>query len=103
MASSRPNDNPPRRDGNLSHLPYSSGGGGNVDTPSGGGYGDGMEARVAKLEAHVEHIMRDTGEIKTDLRDLRKKVDSHFLFLISALGAGFIALIGLMAKGFHWF
>jgi hypothetical protein len=38
--------------------------------PIGGGSNDGMEARVARLEADVEHIKRDIGDIKTDMRSL---------------------------------
>lgn len=40
-----------------------------TDTPTGGdgGSGDVLEPRVAKLEAHVEHIQRDVAEIKTSL------------------------------------
>lgn len=34
------------------------------------GYGDGMEARVAKLEASVSHIERDMGEARSDLKAL---------------------------------
>jgi len=36
----------------------------------GGGTSDGMEARVAKLEAHVEHVIAGIGEIKESLRRL---------------------------------
>ena len=57
--------------------------------PGGGG---SMEARVAKLEAAVEHIF----DIKKDIRE-----DFRILFgslIITALG-----LAGLMAKGFKWF
>ncbi|MFC4729502.1 hypothetical protein [Coralloluteibacterium thermophilus] len=79
-----------------------------------------MEARVAKLEAHVEHILEDVREIKQDVRGLRKdvaqefsdvrgsisrmseKADTRFVWLISAYGAGFMILLGVMAKGFGW-
>lgn len=71
--------------------------------PGGGdGTSGGMEARVAKLESDVSHIRSDIGEIKADIRDLRGKVDLHLLLLLSAFGAGFLALLGMMAKGFHW-
>ena len=35
------------------------------------GGGDGMEPRIAKLEASVDHIERDIGELKTDVREFR--------------------------------
>jgi hypothetical protein len=36
----------------------------------GGGTFDGMEPRVARLEADVEHIKTDIGDIKSDIRSL---------------------------------
>jgi len=36
----------------------------------GGGTFDGMEPRVARLEADVEHIKTDVGDIKSDVRSL---------------------------------
>ncbi|MFO1162563.1 MAG: hypothetical protein U1E60_27255 [Reyranellaceae bacterium] len=56
----------------------------------GGGTFDGMEARVAALEAHMENVRENVGlirtdskeaaksigEIKTDIATLRQKVDS---------------------------
>jgi len=47
-----------------------------LQPPGGGGTFDGMEPRVAKLEAAVEHIQRDIGEIKSDLRALRDEFKS---------------------------
>lgn len=41
----------------------------------GGGGNDGLGERVAKLEAHVEHIHKDIGEIKQSLKDLVAKID----------------------------
>ncbi len=43
-------------------------------TVSGGGGMDGLEPRVAKLEAHVEHIVRDLGDVKPDVRDMRDRL-----------------------------
>lgn len=75
---------------------------GPLESGSGGGNDGRMEARVAKLEAHVEHIRSDVAEIKGDVRSLRSALDSRFLWMISAFGAGFLTLAGLMAKGFGW-
>ena len=47
-----------------------------LQPPGGGGTFDGMEPRVAKLEAAVEHIQRDISEIKSDLRALRDEFKS---------------------------
>ena len=68
----------------------------------GGGHNGGMEARVAKLEAVLEHVQTDIADIKQDLRDFRKSVDSRFLWLLGAYGAGFLVLLGAMAHGFGW-
>jgi hypothetical protein len=79
------------------------------DKGDGGGDDDGMEARVAKLEAAVEHIQSDLVEIKTELRDhrgrfdgLRDRMERDFRILFGAIIAVALALAGLMAKGFHW-
>lgn len=40
----------------------------------GGGTYDDMEARVAKLEAHVEHLVNDVSAIKTDMKDSRERI-----------------------------
>lgn len=58
----------------------------------------GMEARVAKLEAGIEHVVRELGELRKDLRELR----TGFRWLIGANAAGFLVLLGAMAHGFHW-
>ncbi len=50
-----------------------------------------IDTRVAKLEAHIEHIRDDIGHIKTDMRIVWGAI------FLSALG-----LVGMMAKGFGW-
>ncbi|MFZ5739075.1 MAG: hypothetical protein ACOY6K_19580 [Pseudomonadota bacterium] len=68
----------------------------------GGGTFDGMGARIAKLEAAVEHIERDIGDIKTELRSLRGEARVDFRLLFGAIIAVALGIAGLMAKGFHW-
>lgn len=75
---------------------------GHLRSGDGGDRFDPMEARVAKLEAAVEHIQRDTTDIKTDLRGMRDLMWSNFKLTFAALIAVAIGLAGLMAKGFHW-
>ena len=43
---------------------------------SGGGASrfDGMEARIASIEAHVDHIRDDIGDMRLDLREATKTV-----------------------------
>lgn len=62
-----------------------------------------MEARIARLEAHVEHIREDVSEIRADIRSLSKKVDFHLILVTSMIIAAALGLAGLMAKGFGWF
>jgi hypothetical protein len=61
-----------------------------------------MEPRVAKLEAAVEHIQQDIGEIKSDVRTLRDNARSDFRILFAAIIAVAVGLAGMMARGFHW-
>lgn len=42
-----------------------------LQPPGGGGTFDGMEARVARLEADVGHIQKDVSEIKDVMKDVR--------------------------------
>jgi hypothetical protein len=79
------------------------------DPPTTGGPGDGMEPRIAKLEASVEHIQSDISEIKSDLRKAVEKVDGGkdavnsamiwALLLYFGLAAG---LLYALARGFKW-
>lgn len=63
-----------------------------VDGGFGGGQnGNMLEARIAKVEAHLEDANRRLDRIDVDIR-----------WLLAAFGAGFVFLAGLIAKGFHW-
>jgi hypothetical protein len=68
-----------------------------------------MESRVARLEVRVEHIERDIGEIKSDVRSLRqtieylhRRLDGDFRITWAGIIAANLGLAGLMAKGFGW-
>lgn len=80
-----------------------------IDFPSGtyrtgSDHGGGnMEARVAKLEAHVEHIDTTLSDIKSDIRDIRNGMWSHLRWSIGTTITLFGILAAMMAKGFHWF
>lgn len=65
--------------------------------------GDKLEARVAKLESHMEYVRRDLDVIVLDLREHRKETRSDFRILFGALITTALGLAALMAKGFHWF
>src|SRR5690349_21500695 len=75
-----------------------------------------MEERVARLEAHVEHIQADVTEIKGGIRRLDAKIDAgldrvreSIAALSDRMDRKFAWLIGLMltlaagcASGFLW-
>jgi hypothetical protein len=67
-----------------------------------GGGGDGLEPRIAKLEAHVEHIKTSVNEVRTDLRDFQKQSRSEFYLIFGAIIATTLGLATIIAKGFHW-
>lgn len=76
--------------------------GAHLKSGGGGGTFDGMEARVAKLEASVGYIEREITDIKTEVRGLRSDARTDFRLTFGALIAVAIGLAGLMAKGFGW-
>lgn len=61
-----------------------------------------MEARIARLESHVEHIQSDPTELKTDVRELRRADETNFRILFGALITAALGLAALMSKGFGW-
>ena len=68
----------------------------------GGGTSDGMEARMAKVEAALDHIGREMTDVKIDIRSLRDHARTDFRVLFGAVIAVALGLAALMAKGFHW-
>lgn len=58
--------------------------------------------RVIRVEEKLSGIDTRLGLVERDLRDLGRKIDSHFLALLGMIIAGAVGLAGLMAKGFHW-
>ncbi|QXI02281.1 hypothetical protein HV782_009855 [Pseudomonas monsensis] len=61
-----------------------------------------MEARVAKLETHVEYIRRDLDAVRIDVHEHRKETRADFRILFGALITTALGLAALMAKGFGW-
>lgn len=62
----------------------------------------GMEARVAKLEAAMEHVQQDIRDIKIDVREIKANARVDFRLLFGALIATALGLAAMMARGFHW-
>ena len=57
-----------------------------------------LEPRVAVLEQIARNTAEVMAEIHKDIRELR--TDNRWL--LSIMLGGFIAMLGAMAKGFHW-
>jgi hypothetical protein len=79
---------------------------GNIQGPQGPGDGGDMEARVAKLEAHAEHLQSDITDIKNHIEGLRTDISgirtTDFRLIFGAIITVALGLAWLMAKGFHW-
>jgi hypothetical protein len=65
------------------------------------GTSGGMEARTAKVQAALEHIGRETTDIKLAVRTLREHARADFRILFGAVVAVALGLAALMLKGFH--
>ena len=62
-----------------------------------------MDARIAKLESDVGHILRDISDMRADLKDIKKEARDDFRLLFGALIATTLALGGMIGHGFKWF
>lgn len=56
--------------------PGKSSGGNAQPYVAGAGRFDGMEARIASIEAHVDHMRDDLGDLRRDFRELAKSIMS---------------------------
>ena len=86
----------------MSAMTRAGGSAGQGMPPGGDGGGSGMEPRIAKLEAHVEHIDKSITRIETDLREMRTQARHDFRLLFGALITVALGLAGMMAAGFGW-
>ena len=86
--------------------------------------GVNMEARMTRAETTIEHILQDLGDLKREMRELKTyvderfrqfeakieaKMDARFNALETSMRTEFrllwaanFALMGILAKGFHW-
>ena len=49
--------------------------------------------RLARVESHVETLIRDVTEIRADIRDLRAIVDRNFLWMLGIILAMWVTII----------
>jgi hypothetical protein len=77
-----------------------------LKTPGGDGTSGGMEPRIAKLEASVEHVQQDIRDIKSDIHDICGDITgirtTDFRIIFGAIIAVALGLAGLIAHGFRW-
>ena len=87
-----------------------------------------MEPRIAKLEAGMDHVIRELGEFRQDMRGFRQEIDGFrqeigdtrkelrqeihefrreirfdFRLLIIIMMAVFSGITAMLGKGFKWF
>jgi hypothetical protein len=63
---------------------------------SGGGGNMNLEPRVARIEAHIEHIDTSLSDMKQDIRELRTWLIGGFIILTGSLATGFLYLISII-------
>ena len=64
--------------------------------------GNGMEARLVRLETLAEVTERRLTAIESDTKEIRKEIASAKIWALLLFGAGWVSLVGVMAKGFGW-
>jgi hypothetical protein len=68
-----------------------------------------LEVSVAVVRTQNAHIMTDVSELKGDMKDLRTRMTDGFQSVHKELSSAKIwalliaaAMLGVMARGFHW-
>lgn len=61
-----------------------------------------IEPRLARIEAVLEYVQRDVGELKSDVREMRQEHRSDFRMLFSAIITLALGMATMMAKTFDW-
>jgi hypothetical protein len=64
---------------------------------SSSGGGDGMEPRIARLEAHTDHLLKGTEELKADMRNVRDRLAAIEVRVDHLPSKGFIVTVVLAA------
>lgn len=62
-----------------------------------------LDQGMTVMESRFEGLTKIQTSLDTDLRELRKSLDSKFLWIVTTMIAFGSALLAAMAKGFHWF
>ena len=51
--------------------------------------------RLARLEIRVEHVEGQVAEIREDIRDIRSKMDRHFLWILGVIITMWLSLFAM--------
>lgn len=62
----------------------------------------GTEARIARIEAHVDHLREGLTELKAETREIKSDMKTDFRILFGAIITVAVGISGLLAKGFGW-
>jgi hypothetical protein len=71
-----------------------------LQTGGGGGTSDGMDARVARLEAHVETLRSESAATRTDLADMRVSLATLAERVAHMPSKGFVMSANVSMLGF---
>lgn len=63
---------------------------------------NGLDVRMAAMEQGFENLKENQAILHVDLRDLRNSLDIKFVWIVTTMIAFAVAILGAMAKGFHW-
>ena len=51
--------------------------------------------RLARVEIRVEHLEGQAAEIREDIRDIRSKMDRHFLWILGVIITMWLSLVAM--------
>lgn len=57
------------------------------------------EQRMTRVESSIERLDKTTNDLMYEVKEIRKDMKSDFRWLLGMM----LAIVGLMAKGFHWY
>jgi hypothetical protein len=65
-------------------------------------YDGQVEPRLVRIETILEYVHRDVGELRMDMKEMRREQRSDFRMLFSTIVTMAIGMAAMMAKLFNW-
>ena len=62
-----------------------------------------FESRLTKTETLLTALETTMKDIKLDIREIKNEMKNDFKYYLYMYAAGYLSLVGIMAKGFKWF